>query len=177
MTSLLCCFRSPSPPQPPVSNNDNNIAITNNSDNDAHFSYFPPPPPRYTPRPASIHEKTIEAHLPSEPGVGTSEKHHHDSSERVSPDSASDISSALSFPSSYGNTSTATGDTPPPPYSPRLESPGPASWCRRPSVSSDLSAGAGACAGVTVPPLAHVAPPRAGARTSDGYFRGFDDER
>ncbi|PLN84589.1 hypothetical protein BDW42DRAFT_162302 [Aspergillus taichungensis] len=42
-------------------------------------------------------------------------------------DLTSDVSSAISFTSSYGNTSTATRETPPPPYSPRGVSPSP-SW-------------------------------------------------
>ncbi|KAL4807715.1 hypothetical protein BDV18DRAFT_135900 [Aspergillus unguis] len=46
---------------------------------------------------------------------------------------SSDVSSAISFPSSYGNTSTATRETPPPPYSPRFMSPAPS---RSMSVSS-----------------------------------------
>ncbi|KAL2808977.1 hypothetical protein BJX63DRAFT_407191 [Aspergillus granulosus] len=45
----------------------------------------------------------------------------------------SDVSSALSFPSSYGNTSTATRETPPPPYSPPMLSPAPS---RSMSISS-----------------------------------------
>ncbi|KAL4742737.1 hypothetical protein BDV11DRAFT_179915 [Aspergillus similis] len=47
--------------------------------------------------------------------------HTHPRPEEVS----SDVSSAISFPSSYGNTSTATRETPPPPYSPRAFSPAP----------------------------------------------------
>lgn len=46
---------------------------------------------------------------------------------------SSDVSSAVSFPSSYGNTSTATRETPPPPYSPPFLSPAPS---RSMSVSS-----------------------------------------
>ncbi|KAL4946327.1 hypothetical protein BDV06DRAFT_136396 [Aspergillus oleicola] len=46
---------------------------------------------------------------------------------------SSDVSSAISFPSSYGNTSTATRETPPPPYSPPSFSPSPS---RSMSISS-----------------------------------------
>lgn len=167
MTSLLCCFRSPSPPPPPAS--DSNANIITNTDNDSGYFYSPPPPPRYTPRPASVHEKTLEAHFPSRPG--TPEKRH---TERVSTDSASDASSALSFPSSYGNTSTATGDTPPPPYSPRPEDQGPPRrYSRSMSVSSGLSTGAG----IAVPPQAHVAPSRPAARVSGGYSPSVDAEK
>ncbi|KAL4990913.1 hypothetical protein BDW68DRAFT_153613 [Aspergillus falconensis] len=56
--------------------------------------------------------------------------HTHPRPEEVS----SDVSSAISFPSSYGNTSTATRETPPPPYSPRAFSPAPSR--RSMSISS-----------------------------------------
>ncbi|KAL6239654.1 hypothetical protein BDW75DRAFT_197974 [Aspergillus navahoensis] len=56
--------------------------------------------------------------------------HTHPRPEEVS----SDVSSAVSFPSSYGNTSTATRETPPPPYSPRAFSPAPSR--RSMSISS-----------------------------------------
>ncbi|KAL4817395.1 hypothetical protein BDW67DRAFT_160417 [Aspergillus spinulosporus] len=49
-------------------------------------------------------------------------------------EASSDVSSAISFPSSYGNTSTATRETPPPPYSPRTFSPAPSR--RSMSISS-----------------------------------------
>lgn len=56
--------------------------------------------------------------------------HTHPRPEEVS----SDVSSAISFPSSYGNTSTATRETPPPPYSPPAFSPAPSR--RSMSISS-----------------------------------------
>ncbi|KAL5003242.1 hypothetical protein BDV10DRAFT_68358 [Aspergillus recurvatus] len=56
--------------------------------------------------------------------------HSHPRPQEVS----SDVSSAVSFPSSYGNTSTATRETPPPPYSPREFSPAPSR--RSMSISS-----------------------------------------
>lgn len=79
------------------------------------------PLPQYTPRPMSIHEKTLETNLRDPPmssdshGYGHDEKNRHLYDEEVT----SDGSSAISYPSSYGNTSTATRETPPPPYSPR----------------------------------------------------------
>lgn len=91
------------------------------------------PLPRYTPRPLSIREKTVEAHMrhpPSSPSPSSSsrpgsgfwvdEKQRYDYEPSQNRDSvtADDVSSAFSFQSSYGNTSTATRETPPPPYSP-----------------------------------------------------------
>lgn len=85
--------------------------------------------PRYTPRPVSVHEKSVDGHMrssrpPSLSSRGSDfdsmdEKHRFE----YDPDGgvvADDRSSAFSFQSSYGNTSTATRETPPPPYSPRL---------------------------------------------------------
>ncbi|KAJ6024694.1 hypothetical protein N7540_005491 [Penicillium herquei] len=80
------------------------------TDSDGGYSSVVPLP-QYTPHPMSIHEKTLEAHL----RVYHDEKSRHLYEEDVSSDSAS----TLSYPSSYGNTSTATRETPPPPYSPR----------------------------------------------------------
>ena len=88
------------------------------------------PLPRYTPRPMSIREKTIEGHIrsssseletESNTNTPSNEKQrylyeyvHRDSRDGVTAD---DASSAFSFQSSYGNTTTATRETPPPPYS------------------------------------------------------------
>ncbi|KAJ5579677.1 uncharacterized protein N7459_005662 [Penicillium hispanicum] len=79
------------------------------------------PLPQYTPRPLSIHEKTLEAHLRDPPLSSDSHGFHADEKSRnlYDEDVTSDGSSDISFPSSYGNTSTATRETPPPPYSPR----------------------------------------------------------
>lgn len=79
------------------------------------------PLPQYTPRPMSIHEKTLEAHLRDPPQSSESYAFAQDEKNRNlhEEDVTSDSSSAISFPSSYGNTSTATRETPPPPYSPR----------------------------------------------------------
>ncbi|CAI7664158.1 unnamed protein product [Penicillium bialowiezense] len=79
------------------------------------------PLPQYTARPISLHEKTLESHM-RDPSVSSEtlsypqdEKHRHLYDDEVT----SDSSSAISFPSSFGNTSTATRETPPPAYSPR----------------------------------------------------------
>ncbi|KAJ5175021.1 uncharacterized protein N7482_000898 [Penicillium canariense] len=79
------------------------------------------PLPQYTPRPMSIHEKTLEAHLRDPPMSSDSTFSCHDEKRPYLYDEelTSDSSSAISYPSSYGNTSTATRETPPPPYSPR----------------------------------------------------------
>ncbi|PYH98163.1 hypothetical protein BO71DRAFT_480526 [Aspergillus ellipticus CBS 707.79] len=89
-------------------------------------TYNTPPLPAYTPHPHHLNEKTLEAHL-RDPPISSSDHnldeklpHAHTESERAE-DVTSDASSAISFPStthSYGNTSTATRETPPPPYSP-----------------------------------------------------------
>ncbi|EKV07918.1 hypothetical protein Pdw03_4346 [Penicillium digitatum] len=80
------------------------------------------PLPLYTARPLSLHEKTLEAHM-RDPSISSESQNSYPNDEknanRCDEDLTSDSSSAISFPSSYGNTSTATRDTPPPPYSPR----------------------------------------------------------
>lgn len=100
------------------------------------------PLPRYTPRPMSIHEKTLENSNQRSPsrGYGLDEKNRQDfeDSENAVLQSQStgsscatvtaasttapttimdDASSAYSFPSSFGHTSTETRETLPPPYS------------------------------------------------------------
>ena len=113
------------------------------------------PLPAYTPHPVDVREKTLEAHLRDPPLSSESYPHHtadpdakssfhnhyyyynphfhpHNSKNNYNnnnEDLTSDVSSAISFTSSYGNTSTATRETPPPPYSPRGVSPSP-SWRR-----------------------------------------------
>ncbi|KAJ5669137.1 hypothetical protein N7462_010207 [Penicillium macrosclerotiorum] len=80
------------------------------------------PLPQYTPRPVSIHEKTLEAHLRDPPMSSDANiiSYHDEKNRNVYDDEvSSDSSSTISYPSSYGNTSTATRETPPPPYSPR----------------------------------------------------------
>lgn len=98
------------------------------------------PLPRYTPRPMSIHEKTLENNM-QRPQHRADEKNRQDFASEDEEDTAAlnfqstgsssatvtaitapttimdDASSAYSFPSSFGHTSTETRDTPPPPYS------------------------------------------------------------
>ncbi|GLB01287.1 hypothetical protein AtubIFM57143_010991 [Aspergillus tubingensis] len=103
--------------------------------------------PAYTPHPntETLNEKTLALHLRDPPISSSSynnnnsfpldEKHPYTTTSTTTPTSstlpdgistsnnatADDASSQISFPStthSYGNTSTATRETPPPPYSP-----------------------------------------------------------
>jgi hypothetical protein len=98
------------------------------------------PLPRYTPRPMSIHEKTLENNM-QRPQHRADEKNRQHFASEDEEDTAAlnfqstgsssatvtattapttimdDASSAYSFPSSFGHTSTETRDTPPPPYS------------------------------------------------------------
>ncbi|OJJ89374.1 uncharacterized protein ASPGLDRAFT_41347 [Aspergillus glaucus CBS 516.65] len=108
------------------------VAYTGNLNIRNDEGYAPTTPlPRYTPRPMSIQEKAIEGHMhmrsSSELGPESNtntlsdekQRHLHEYDHRDSRDgvTADDVSSAFSFQSSYGNTSTATRETPPPPYS------------------------------------------------------------
>lgn len=120
------------------------------------------PLPRYTPRPISIHEKTLEAHL-RDPSVSSESNapYPHDEKSRNLYDEevTSDGSSCISYPSSYGNTSTATRETPPPPYSPRHSS--AFNRSRSVSISSAMAVV------INPPPTARVADSRTGAARSD----------
>ncbi|KAL3467889.1 hypothetical protein BJX64DRAFT_247652 [Aspergillus heterothallicus] len=175
------------------------------------------PLPAYTPRPMSIHEKTLEAHM-RDPPISSETYHHtqlHNQNEQLSninpytlstdekqrlaweeatgttptptnyhsdtspnynyyypyythprpEEVTSDVSSALSFPSSYGNTSTATRETPPPPYSPPVLSPAPS---RSMSISSAYRHAypgfAGPMVALTQPPPVFQRPDGAGGR-------------
>ncbi|PYI05729.1 hypothetical protein BO78DRAFT_139944 [Aspergillus sclerotiicarbonarius CBS 121057] len=130
-------------------------------------NYTTPPLPAYTPRPNSLHEKTLAAHL-RDPPISSSTYHNEKSSPPEPSDqqqeqggqgqgggaTADDASSEISFPStrSYGNTSTATRETPPPPYSPRHSWRG--SWRGTESpvpslVMSDRTGDTGAGSGVS----------------------------
>lgn len=97
------------------------------------------PLPQYTPRPMSIHEKTLETNMRDPPVSSRSAEYPHDEKSRnlYDDDVTSDSSSAFSYPSSYGNTSTATRETPPPPYSPRVSA--VLSRSRSVSVSSAMA--------------------------------------
>lgn len=154
-----CWTRSnPSSPQedhPPNQHHHTNThhpvpSNNNTADEDPGNDGYNPiiPLPAYTPRPQSIHEKTLEAHLRDPPLSSTdtntdafppytdekSVPYAYTPPSQRPEDLTSDVSSAISFPSSYGNTSTATRDTPPPPYSPRGWSPAPSR--RSMSISS-----------------------------------------
>ncbi|OGE57689.1 hypothetical protein PENARI_c001G09954 [Penicillium arizonense] len=123
------------------------------------------PLPQYTARPMSLHEKTLEAHM-RDPSV-SSESQEYSQEEKnrnlYDEEVTSDASSAISYPSSYGNTSTATRETPPPPYSPRHSV--MLSRSRSISISSAMAVI------VNPPPMARVN----GSRTGPAYSE--DDDR
>ncbi|PGH31237.1 hypothetical protein GX50_05974 [[Emmonsia] crescens] len=85
------------------------------------------PLPRYTPRPISIHEKTLafderrQSNSNEQSAFPRDEKNVYEFERELAStqldDHSSDASSEVSVPSSFGNTSTATTETPPPPYS------------------------------------------------------------
>ncbi|KAJ5514563.1 hypothetical protein N7463_004115 [Penicillium fimorum] len=118
------------------------------------------PLPQYTARPMSLHEKTLEAHM-RDPSISSESQNSYPydekNSHRYDEDVTSDSSSAISFPSSYGNTSTATRDTPPPPYSPRHS----AALCR----SRSMSISSAMAVIINPPPAARMN----GSRTGDTY--------
>ncbi|KAJ5759031.1 hypothetical protein N7520_006187 [Penicillium odoratum] len=119
------------------------------------------PLPQYTPRPMSIHEKTLEGNMRDPPISSDSNIYPADEKNRnlYDEDVSSDSSSTLSYPSSYGNTSTATRETPPPPYSPRHSA--MLSRSRSMSISSAVA--------VTInpPPMARVHGGRTTAPSSE----------
>jgi hypothetical protein len=125
------------------------------------------PLPQYTARPMSLHEKTLEAHM-RDPSVSSESQEYPYPQEEKNPnlydeEVTSDASSAISYPSSYGNTSTATRETPPPPYSPRHSV--MLSRSRSISISSAMAVI------VNPPPMARVN----GSRTGPAYVE--DDDR
>ncbi|EFE43022.1 conserved hypothetical protein [Trichophyton verrucosum HKI 0517] len=86
------------------------------------------PLPRYTARPISIREKTLAIsgrrslcerdHPRDEKNQNIYDRRSpSNNADNAAEDDSSDASSQISFPTSIGNTSTATGETPPPPYS------------------------------------------------------------
>ncbi|BDD64094.1 hypothetical protein MPDQ_000517 [Monascus purpureus] len=105
------------------------------------------PLPRYTPRPVSVNEKTLEAHMRDPPISSETYARDEKNLDLASDEVTSDVSSAISFPSSYGNTSTATRETPPPPYSPGPSPP----VSRRMSLSESPM--------IAPPPSAHISHP------------------
>lgn len=192
--SLLCCFTprfKSERPNPSIPRNidrqststrsriSTSSAHQNYPTNEGYDGYTPNIPlPRYTPRPTSIHEKTLEAHMRDPPisssdyPTASEEKRQNEYShlQEYPEVTSDDASSAFSFQSSYGNTSTATRETPPPPYSPR-DSPVPS---RRMSSSSSLNFNPGP--GLTRPEMAHVAQPRPLYRRNGSWIRNFGAE-
>lgn len=129
------------------------------------------PLPQYTPRPMSIHEKTLETNMRDPPmSSGTLEYGQNEKSRNLYDEEVtSDASSAISYPSSYGNTSTATRETPPPPYSPRQSA--VLSRSRSMSVSSAV--------GITLnqPPMARVHGWQSGGPPSEADDRSIRRHR
>ena len=108
------------------------------------------PLPQYTPRPMSIAEKTLEGNMRDPPISSDSNPYPADEKNRnlYDEDVSSDGASTFSYPSSYGNTSTATRETPPPPYSPRHSA--MLSRSRSFSISSAMAVT------INAPPMARV---------------------
>ncbi|KAL4780630.1 hypothetical protein BJX76DRAFT_337492 [Aspergillus varians] len=176
---------NPSPNPIPIPNHNINT-LEANPPQDGYNQIAPLP--AYTPRPMSVQEKTLEAHM-RDPSISNETYHHHhhhhnnnntqiplttDEKQRLaweeatnfpdyypyyshqrSEEVSSDASSAFSFPSSYGNTSTATRETPPPPYSPRVLSPAPS---RSMSISSAYRNSQMQMAPITQPPPVFTRP-------------------
>ncbi|KAL1976694.1 hypothetical protein VTN31DRAFT_2976 [Thermomyces dupontii] len=157
---FCCCFKPPrchrnkacpEQTQPPVNNHDQWYRPRLSTTSSSRWSLGEPPRyeslddtgytpvvplPRYTPRPASIYEKTLHTsahHGPSNPDgkdrslFAEQQPRCHSTEATMAPTKTGmsstttttmmdDASSAYSFPSSFGQTSTATRDTPPPPY-------------------------------------------------------------
>ncbi|KAE8145884.1 hypothetical protein BDV25DRAFT_163647 [Aspergillus avenaceus] len=118
MLHFLCGCRSPS--QPHKINHSHQDTYTNQNNpytQETNTGYIAPPLPAYTPHPSNLEKPPSQS-----PPDHIDEKNRlaFESVESVhnAEDVASDVSSAVSFTSSYGDTSTATRETPPPPYSP-----------------------------------------------------------
>ncbi|KAL2820566.1 hypothetical protein BDW59DRAFT_150701 [Aspergillus cavernicola] len=197
LSSLFgCCLPTRSPKPTPETQQAPNSSTNCNPPNHTITTTLQPPQdhdqtgynqtiplPAYTPRPMSIQEKTLEAHM-RDPPISSETYHTHlstDEKQRLAweeatspqpdyyytypthprPDEVtSDTSSAISFPSSYGNTSTATRETPPPPYSPRVLSPAPS---RPMSISSAYR----------YPPMGIAQPPPVFQRAEGAGSRGL----
>ncbi|OQD68841.1 hypothetical protein PENDEC_c030G05019 [Penicillium decumbens] len=128
------------------------------------------PLPQYTPRPMSIHEKTLETNM-RDPAMSSGSGYGHDEKSRNVYDEeiTSDGSSVISYPSSYGNTSTATRETPPPPYSPRQ------SAVLRRSRSVSISSAMGIA--LSQPPIARVHGWQSGGPPSEADDRSIRRHR
>ena len=134
----------------PEANHDNESAGSGSGFREGYASVAPLPP--YTTRPLNASEKTLEAHM-RDPPVSSSGYARDEKNMELEPfpnapeEVTSDTSSAISFPSSYGNTSTATRETPPPPYSPGPSPP----VSRRMSISDPTT--------IEMPRRAHISGP------------------
>lgn len=129
------------------------------------------PLPQYTARPMSLHEKTLESHM-RDPSISSESQNsypHEKNASHYDEEVNSDSSSAVSFPSSYGNTSTATRETPPPPYSPRHS----AMLCR----SRSMSISSAMAVIVNPPPAARVNAARTGPSYSEEDNRSIRRHR
>ncbi|KAJ5130249.1 uncharacterized protein N7515_006288 [Penicillium bovifimosum] len=140
------------------------------------------PLPQYTARPMSLHEKTLEAHM-RDPSISSEYQNSYPQDEknasrydegstsdsRYDEEVTSDSSSAVSFPSSYGNTSTATRETPPPPYSPRHSS----MLCR----SRSMSISSAMAVIIHPPPAARLSGSQTGPTYSDEDDRSIRRHR
>ncbi|KAL3262834.1 hypothetical protein ABHI18_002418, partial [Aspergillus niger] len=137
-----CSCTSPSPPPPPAPTTTS-TQYHHHNDLSQYQPPLEPSLPAYTPHPniQDLNEKTLALHLRDPPISSSSynttnsnnsfpldEKHPYTTTtpqtsenNAAATTTADDASSQISFPStthSYGNTSTATRETPPPPYSP-----------------------------------------------------------
>ena len=144
--------------------------------NNGYLSVAPLPP--YTPRPVSMQEKTLQSN-PLHHTVGTTphdpdQKTRHEFQEPRSPsadDVGSDASSAISFPSSYGNTSTATRETPPPPYSSSPSTRSRASSMQEIGLSPWVPYSMeGVLSTITPPPMVHIPQPQQPFRRPDFLY-------
>jgi len=184
--SLLCgCFTSsdsrrtrtqtqtPYDPQAGFVRRDIHVDLPQYSNDptlDEAEGYLPVAPlPRYTPRPVSSHEKTLQSSSEQD-SSGTvtprnpDEKNRYDFEEPSSRPTEDDASSAFSFPSSFGHTSTDTRDTPPPPYASctsLVPSRSRASSMNQRPEGTQMHAHPMQCPSpITPPPMVHIAQPR-----------------
>jgi len=134
--------------------------------NNGYSSVAPLPP--YTPRPVSMQEKTLHSNTHNNTDGTTphdpDQKTRHEFQESRSPsadDVGSDASSAISFPSSYGNTSTATRETPPPPYSSSPSTRSRSSSMQEMGLSPWVPCSMeGVLSSITPPPMVHIPQPQ-----------------
>lgn len=211
--SLLCgCFTSsaskrprvqtqvPCDPQAGFVRRDDHVdppQYSNDPSLEGVEGYLPVVPlPRYTPRPVSVHEKTLQLSPQDASGAATprdpDEKNKRDFEDPTQPaenPGADDASSTFSIPSSFGHTSTETRDTPPPPYSSCASLVSPRS---RASSMDQRAEGTMTTqptqvpSPITPPPMVHIPQPRPvfprpgfiyGSKGSDTTDRTSSDQR